>query len=288
MRLADFLIEPIVTAMLAAGATGPASEQIPDLFPGRLGASAVEPRPAQGAEQLSASELEVRLRALLDSAKSRAAAAGYPQDYSEAADFAVCALIDELLLGSSWAGRDEWLRHSLQRTRHGTSTAGEDFYRLLDDLLDRADRLPPLQNVNALGEKSGAMQPAPGETPLYPQTQGVEQGALCAALEIFALCLSQGFTGMYFHDPVAVRTRLLKILAFLPDLRAWSERNADMPLFSPASAAGPGRGGARALSLRFDLLDILLWIVPPTVLVLLYHFYASRLDGLLETLFSGK
>ena len=277
MRQADFFIEPIVTAMLAAEATDALSAPPPDRHP--VSAAGVVPLvsgagasrecdtslPAGTDDLTQAPVLAARITQLLDAAKNKADMAGCPQEYIEAADFAVCALIDEVLLSSSWPGRGEWLHHPLQRLRHSTTTAGEDFYRLLDMLLHKADMGAPL-GIDAL--------PTP------------DQKALTGTLEVFALCLAQGFTGMYFHNLPAIRERLRAIARLTPELRdaAWDEGQT---LFSVIPAEAPRRK-RNTFFLRFDLLDCLLWLAPPAVLAVLFQVYSSRLTALVDLIFKGK
>ncbi len=65
-----------------------------------------------------------------------------PEDFDQAR-FAVCAWIDEALLASSWHGKDEWQRDSLQRRYYQTADAGEEFY-------DRLNRLGQQQEVREI------------------------------------------------------------------------------------------------------------------------------------------
>jgi type IV/VI secretion system ImpK/VasF family protein len=62
-----------------------------------------------------------------------------PQDELDEARFALVAWIDEMILRSNWAGRDEWLRDLLQIQMFRTNRAGEEFYEHLE-------RLRPDQN----------------------------------------------------------------------------------------------------------------------------------------------
>lgn len=266
MRLVEYFMEPMLTVMLTAGTTG---LSLPEIAPPFAPSGNGENRPGPA-------ELEAQAASLLDAAKDRALLAGYAPDYVEAADFAVCALLDETLLSSSWPGREEWLLRPLQRIRHATATAGEDFYAILDSLLEKANaenlRMEPEENA---------------QTANGPRAEKSERAALAAALEVFALCLSQGFTGMHFHNPAAVREKLRAIARLLPDLKEMISPDG-RPLFcaSQPKEAAPRRRDL--FRLRFDALDWLLWLLPPLVVIALYYVYSSRLDKLVETVLAGK
>jgi type VI protein secretion system component VasF len=202
----------------------------------------------------------------MDRADRKAVQTGMTHELAEAADFAVCAFIDEVLLSSaSWPGRADWLQRPLQFARHDTATAGEDFYRLLDVLLEEAENTTP---VAAGREEPGAREP------------------LLAALEIFALCLAQGFSGMLYGDPAAIRGKLDKIGRFVPAVAGRGEPF----LFVPAGKAEK-RGALRRtadLFRRFDLLDWALWIAPPVLTGLFYRACEIRLDQILQPLLQGS
>ncbi len=246
----DFFNEALVAALLAAVSGEPEAEEAsPD----------------------SAEALRERLTALMDRAGRTAIQTGLSGALIEAADFAICAFIDEALLSStSWPGRREWLKKPLQFIRHGTATAGEDFYRILDALLEEAKSAMPLEPLPA-----AQGDPLP-ETP----KENDASGPLCAVLEIFALCLAQGFTGMFYNDPAAIRERLEAIGHFVPAVR----HRADPFFFSPVETVVKRGTWRKTIDLlrRFDLLDWLLWIVPPAVTALLYLFCETRLDQLLQ------
>lgn len=257
----NFFNEAIVTSMLTASA----------------GAGEETARSGPDGDPAGAEDLRERLIALLDRAGRAAAQAGISADLVEAADFAACAFIDELLISSaSWRGRMDWLQKPLQCVRHGTATAGEDFYRLLDSLLEQAAAKAPLAPQAATLDVAGQplREDADARSPLH------------AILEIFALCLAQGFTGMYYDDPKAIRDRLDRIGRFVPAV----SRRAEPFFFAPAEKTeqrGPMRRGADLIR-RFDLLDLGLWLVPTVLTLLLYYVCRTRLDRLLHTFLQGS
>jgi type VI protein secretion system component VasF len=320
----DWFDEAMITAMLAACAedvdTGARNAQDAALAEGKLakppaggqgardaqGAASAESRlsmPPAGGQSTrdawgaapddagtltQAPKLRARLLSLLDEARRLASADGFPPEYAETADFAVCAFIDETLLSSAWNGRAEWMVRPLQLERHDTGTAGEDFYRLLDELLKKAGTgsVPDLPASGALpGLARSAAQGGAATPPASPPATGVQERstadqALEQLLEIFALCLAQGFTGMYFHDPNTVRSYLRKIGQLVPSVDA-GKPSADDSLFSPA---GVKPRAPSSLLLRFDLLDWLLWLAPLGITAAIHHLCGNRLDDMLAGL----
>lgn len=61
-----------------------------------------------------------------------------PNEDFDNALFAVCALIDETILDSSWQHKEEWAKQSLQIEKFSTNLAGTQFYQRLDDLSESA------------------------------------------------------------------------------------------------------------------------------------------------------
>jgi type VI protein secretion system component VasF len=258
----DFFNEAIVTAMLAA-------------FSGEGDGT---PQTGPDDEDLARADvLRERLVALMDRADRTAMQAGMPGELTEAADFAVCAFIDEVLLSSiSWRGRADWSKKTLQFSRHGTATAGEDFYRLLDTFLDQTEKKAPVVAIPA-GARETANAPA--------REEPGARDPLHATLEIFALCLAQGFTGMFYGDPAAVCGKLDAIGRFIPAVARRAE-----PFFLVTAGEAKTRGPLRRVAdllLRFDLLDWALWIAPPVLTALFYRACETRLDRLLQPFLQG-
>ena len=255
----DFFNEALVTAMLAAASGGV------------NGTPSADP----GSEALMGAEtLKERLIALMDRGSSAAVQAGMPQELVAAADFAICAFIDELLLSSStWPGRQDWLKKSLQFMRHGTATAGEDFFRLLDGLLADAEKSTPPTLLNY----------GPRTAKTAPQPVSVSE-PLGAVLEMFALCLAQGFTGMYYNKPAVITERLNAIGRFVPAVGHRSEPFVLIPAEATGERTSLRPPLRRVLDLfrRFDPLDWLLWLIPPLLTLLLYRVCETRLDQLFK------
>jgi type VI secretion system protein ImpK len=263
----DHFNEAILTAMLAVEAAGREPRAAPSA-PSAAKESGVD------GDLTRASVLRDRLTRLLDEAVRRSVADGIDRELAETADFAVCAFIDEILLAPGWQERQEWLRAPLQYARHNTATAGEDFYSVLDTLLQKAERLTPYSVVSVADADE-----------LKDDRAG--QQALTTVLEVFALCLSQGFTGMFFNDEAAIREKLAKIGEFAPTVRHGLGTLDGARLFPAAYAQDPARKDPLNRLRRFDSLDWLLWIVPPLAVAMLYYVYNLRLDALSDTLTGG-
>ena len=84
-------------------------------------------------------------------------------DDIDAAKYAFCAAVDEIILRSSFPLRDEWARRPLQLTLFGDQLAGENFFNRLESLRARGS-------------------------------------AHLQALEVFHMCLLLGFQGKYIIE----------------------------------------------------------------------------------------
>lgn len=286
----DFFNEAIVTAMLVASAPGqsasasPAAPATAEPAPTAGMATSAIPADRAGMAQTvffgedgleHAAKLKEHLSALMDKGARTAVQAGMPNALIEAADFAATAFIDEILLSSpSWTGKGEWLKKPLQFVRHGTATAGEDFFRVLDGLLEEAENSAPVSfedkdNAEALDEYADENFSA---TPLH------------AVLEIYALCLAQGFTGMLYGNPAAIQEKLDRIGHFILAVKQRGE-----PFFTPPPPPKDHNAGRHLSDIigRFDLLDCLLWLIPPLVTIVVYKLLESRINTLLQPFLQG-
>ncbi len=88
----------------------------------------------QQGEKAGVEELHSELRGLLETSRQSALDHGISADIYEAAEFAVVAYIDELLLCSDWKKRGEWQHEPLQRIYFNTTSAGAEFYDRLNEL----------------------------------------------------------------------------------------------------------------------------------------------------------
>lgn len=94
---------------------------------------------ASEAQRPPAPALRHHLLALLDGIAKHPEVQRLAADDVEEARFALVAWADEMILRSSWSGRDEWLRDPLQLQLYRTNRAGEEFH-------DHLARLRPDQN----------------------------------------------------------------------------------------------------------------------------------------------
>jgi type VI secretion system protein ImpK len=105
-------------------------------------------------------EVRARILSLLSRAEEQGRELGHDTQQVDEARFAVVALLDEVILSSTWAGRDLWRGNPLQRELFRINVAGEEFFTRLDRLRGDAKENQP-------------------------------------ALEVFHTCLALGFEGKY-------------------------------------------------------------------------------------------
>jgi len=118
-------------AALASPKTGGGRPPLVDLFADLLLLAYSLQSPGDPGEP---SQVRGRILDLLAAAERRGREAGYDPASLDHARFAIVALLDELILGSSWAGRDIWRGNPLQRELFRINTAGEEFFTRLDGL----------------------------------------------------------------------------------------------------------------------------------------------------------
>ena len=105
-------------------------------------------------------EFAARMTQFLDEFGRAAKKQGAGADDIDAAKYAFCAAVDEIILRSGFSIRDTWARNPLQLTMFGEQLAGENFFHRLDALRVRGS-------------------------------------AHLEALEVFHMCLLLGFQGRY-------------------------------------------------------------------------------------------
>lgn len=124
---------------------------------------------------------------LIERLEKRARDEGIPREQFDMARFAAFAWADEAVLCSSWPGTREWLHNTLQREYYGTANAGEEFFTRLDTVLKECGGSRSEESLLAEFAKESN-----GDVSIPCTSEDV--------LEVYTLCLSMGFTGMYFHD----------------------------------------------------------------------------------------
>jgi type VI secretion system protein ImpK len=196
---------------------------------------------------------------LLDSAVKKAIRQNPAQ--AENALFAVCAFADEVIVGSNWQGRGQWLRHKLQQERFNTANAGKEFYERLSGLCG--------------GIPEAAGQAGDSESP-FPEPDDAGRDAL----EVYAACLTLGFKGKFFGDQGRVEIdrltrsnldqlhldRSLLVGRMFPEVY-------DAPIDVPKkSGLAPG------------LQALVLFGVPALIAIGIYFMYSSMLSALTKNL----
>ena len=181
-------------------------------------------------------------RLLTESEATGARGVVAPEEY-DLARFAVCAWVDESILGSRWLQKNRWLDDQLQVSFYNTTDAGEQFFERLDKL-------------------------------------GLHQRE---AREVYYLCLALGFTGRYCHPGdeyqlEQIRTSNLKLLLGsslgLPSL----ERAELFPEAYPCTCAEPVKSKVRYGSRLVLLIGLAAPVLLFCLLYLVYHFTLSGIS----------
>ena len=187
-----------------------------------------------------------------------------PEEVQDAL-FAVCTFVDEAVLASDWPGRKDWLKRPLQRVRFGTANAGEEFYVRLASLCERAGDALPLPE-----ELSGEPQDAAGRSRLRE------------VLEVYAACLTLGFTGRYYDEKgratlaAITRTSLKRLLGGAQA----QGRQRDAHVFPETYAEQPR--AFRRPRWRSAMGLLVLFGLPLLAAVLIHAAYASLLADALQ------
>ena len=107
----------------------------------------------QGLKELHQDLSETSEKSLIDVKEdlnallSKVNAAGYSKQQNQNALFAVCALIDEMILASDWKRSDEWANEPFQKTYFDTQKAGTQFYERLDGLNENDEKEQDVREV---------------------------------------------------------------------------------------------------------------------------------------------
>jgi type VI secretion system protein ImpK len=119
--------------------------------------------------------LRTRLHHLFHEADEQSRTSGVPSEAHAHARYAVTAYIDEMIINSRWAHREQWAARPLQYDFFGEFLAGEGFFKRLDTIR----RSLPLN---------------------------------ADLLEVYDLCLILGFEGQFrIHDQEGLRPLILDI-----------------------------------------------------------------------------
>lgn len=166
----------------------------------------------------------------------------FSQNDYEMGRFAVCALIDEAILNSSWNEKDQWQRELLQRVYYNTADAGEEFFKRLNSI-------------------------------------GIHQREV---REVYYLCLAMGFMGQYCNEKdkyllEQVKASNLKVLmgssVGLPSF----ER---MDLFPEAYPSESDEIVSKKRGTRFSPFTIICIAGPVILFFMLYIIYSFILNDI--------
>ena len=92
-------------------------------------------------------DLRKNIGILFKDIETQAKRCGYGEDDIKAVRYALCALIDETLLNSRWAFKNQWSEQPLQLEFFGEHLAGEGFFELLDRIRKKGRRKADLLEV---------------------------------------------------------------------------------------------------------------------------------------------
>ena len=187
------------------------------------------------------------------------------EDLYNHARFAVFAWVDEAVLVSKWSGVREWLKHPLQRQYYATANAGEEFFERLDKLLNR-NKGPVDQSIFADMEKKDEFSGGNGD-------------GLAEVLEVYALCLSLGYTGKYFSNGEERLKELRReCVARIPG----SIGDNGGPAFPQSYGTGEAAPRKCCYGRVFDPLSLIFFILPVLVTGGIYVAYMVLLEHSLK------
>jgi type VI secretion system protein ImpK len=188
-------------------------------------------------------EVHNDIKRLLSESEAYPARGEFPREDYDQARFAICAWVDEAILGSGWQQKNYWLNCQLQRVYYHTADAGEQFFERLKNL-------------------------------------GLQQREV---REIYYLCLTLGFTGRYCHPGdeyqlEQIKTSQLKLLlgssVGLPAL----EREELFPEAQPSGDPQSGKKSARAGSRLVSAICLAAPVLLFCIMYLIYHFTLSGIS----------
>jgi type VI secretion system protein ImpK len=190
--------------MVELATNAPRTDRLALLYEGILTAIV---RIQSGQQQLSNPEgFRNRIKDALKDISEAAARRGYPANIVREANYAVVAFLDEAVLSSHTPGQSHWARKNLQEELFDQRSAGEQFFKHLEELRAHHDSTE-----------------------------------LAEALEVYYLCLLLGYEGRYASGSKAelhimmdnVREKIERVLGsqadFSPDWR--------LPDAAPVAAA---------------------------------------------------
>ena len=171
------------------------------------------------------STLKTKVINMFDNFEQNARIAGIDNEKIKQAKFALVAFLDETIISSNWQRKDEWLTEPLQIKLFDTFNAGEEFFTNLHNLRQRASNNKDV-------------------------------------LEVYYLCLTLGFKGMYqLQSPETLR-------------RVVDDLNLELhpELYNAIDAISPNAKPKENL-IQVASGGIPLWVYPVSVLIICIVFY---------------
>ncbi|GFK95778.1 hypothetical protein NNJEOMEG_03646 [Fundidesulfovibrio magnetotacticus] len=245
-----------------------------------------------------------KVETLINGAGRMAKKLGVSAAEFQEARFAVCAWMDEMILGSAWEGKAQWLHQPLQRVVYDTVNAGEEFFERLDALLAKAGSDFTFSEPGAkatVEELSFGDDPDPAPVcaedapaasaaPFAPQDDPGDVGVgLKGVLEVYGLTMMLGFTGRYFHpdDQAALGSLRQKTIALALGQTPRPRREQAARLFPALYGPDPSRKERKRFWRGMDWVDVVVLGVPPLTLAVMYFAYSRILSGALKGFLGG-
>jgi len=245
-------------------------------------------------------ETREKVQDLLNAAGRMAKQLGVSAGEFQDARFAVCAWMDEAVLGSAWEGKAQWLHQPLQRVVYDTVNAGEEYFERLDALLARTGKdfsfsepgaRATVEELSFGGEDGQAPAcPADEKAPFAAQDGDDDVGVgLRGVLEVYGLTMMLGFTGRYFHpdDQAALGSLRQKVIAEALGQTPRPRREQASRLFPSLYGPDPSRQGRRRFWRGMDWVDMVVLGLPVLTLAVMFYAYSFILSGALKGFLGG-
>lgn len=199
-----------------------------------------------GQKEVSFESFQEDVRKLLETSQEMSQKGGFSEKEYDLARFAVCAWIDESVLTSSCAWKNEWEKNELQKQYYNTHNAGVEFFEKLSFL------------------KNGASQP----------------------LEVYCACLVMGFRGRYYSIREIVKLEeidrevLSRVMQEVPDPFVSEDRK-----FFPDSYLEKEERPKRKLQWGIIPYLLIAGVIAAGVVATVFFFMYDYLDQLVELYF---
>lgn len=196
-------------------------------------------------EDMEYDDMAARIDKLLDNSLSLAKNHNLDLSYYDMARFPVIGFIDEILLTSTWSGKQTWMKKPLQLLHYNTSNIGKEFYERLNEL----------------------------------SMQGPDKDVR----EVYLHCLGLGFKGRYFRNEDRIAYEEVKqfnLKAMLPDI---ADKNIDDTILFPDAYRNDENDKTGGVMRRMKIMPVVIG-VPVAVLAALGLYYSSQIIKVLNQL----